>query len=296
MFSALNAGFGNVLGEVWLENIHNLGFDGIRTDGGGPHWKPITRELGEYNKLSPIFLFGGGNIADWTHDDFLSYTVLQAKYILEKNYFTGIKTYFELGNEPDIAVWEWREHPDKFRNMFWECYQAVKSIDPSIEFITGGISNLTETSLVWLAEFMREPLPSNAIIGFHRYPPKMDTGEPHRGFDTREHEMNRLRSITGSHRIMCTETGLSMGPYKVRRGPPLCFLHKNKFISEVTQGEALEHEWNFHRRRNVEGLVWYQIQDGPNRYNPADNFGMYTCCNLQGDEKFSCDVARRIFT
>ena len=65
----LNAGFGEVLGEAWLNRISELGFAGVRTDI-LKNWRPVVDELGRFEKLSPIFLFGGGNMADWTSDDF----------------------------------------------------------------------------------------------------------------------------------------------------------------------------------------------------------------------------------
>jgi hypothetical protein len=293
MLSYINAGFGNVLGDLWLDRIYHLGFNGIRQDI-DIRWKQVVNELGRYEKFIPIFLFGGSDISGWTPDDFLSYTTLVARHILEKDYFVNQKIYFEIGNEPDIAVREWREDPQKLHTTFWECYHAVKSINKNIEFVTGGISNLNKRGLDWLAEFVQNPLPNNAIIGFHRYPHGHKVETPHNGFDSREHEMNRLRSLSGAHKLMCTETGLSMGPYRVRRGFPLCCLHKNMYISEVTQGMALEHEWNFYRRRGVEGLVWYQLKDGPLESSIQDHFGMYSCC-FPHEEKFACEVARNLF-
>jgi hypothetical protein len=286
----INAGFGNVLGKVWLDKIHNLGFAGIRTDI-DIRWKLVVDELGMYNKLSPVFLFGGGYMEGWTKDDFISYTTLVARHIIENGYFDDTTVYFEIGNEPDIAVREWRENPKWLNTTFWECYQAVKSIDKGIEIVTGGVSNLTQNALKWQEDFLLDKIPQNAIVGFHRYPNKYSITKPHDGFATREHEWNRLKSLTGEHRLFCTETGLSMGPYRVARSFPLCWLNENYWLTQQEQGTALEHEWNFYRRRDVVGMVWYQHLDGPDRNNIYDNYGLYT---KNGVEKYGCSVVRRI--
>ena len=284
----LNCGFGKVLGKDWLDRIHDLGFAGIRTDV-GIQWKSVVKELGEYNKLSPIFLFGGGNMSGWTKEDFLSYTSLIAKYIVKHNYFSGIPIYFEIGNEPDIAVREWRENPKELNNTFWECYQNTKSICSEIELITGGISNLISDRLTWLDQFLVDPLPKHAIVGFHRYPNGPDITKPHNGFPSREHEWNRLMSLVNGHRLFCTETGMSNGPHSVPRGFPLCWINKHIRISNQQQGEAIAHEWEFYRRKDVLGMVWYQLRDGRDTYK--ENFGIYT---VKEQEKYSCDVLRKL--
>lgn len=289
----LNAGFGSVLGTAWLDKIHNLGFAGIRQ---GVQvidllrWKAVVRELGEYQELSPIFLFGGGDLSGWTPENFLESTILVARLITQRKYFTGVPVYFELGNEPDLAILEWRNNPSKLNTTYWECYQAVKSINSSIELITGGISNLSEDGLDWLEDFLREPIPGNGIVGFHRYPNGTDIGKPQDGFETRQHEMDRLQSIAQGHRLFCTETGLSNGPHYRPRGFPLCWLNRTVYLTDTEQANALEHEWNFYQPRDVIGMVWYQRGDSAGT-NLVDHYGIYDKNNA---EKVICNTIRKL--
>lgn len=286
----LNSGFGEMLGEVWLNKIYDLGFAGIRTDI-LKNWRPVVDELGKFEKLSPIFLFGGGNMSEWSPEYFKDTVVTVAKHIKDNGYFLNRPVYFEIGNEPDIAVREWRENPRRLNDTFWDCYQLAKTTRNDIKVITGGISNLNQRGLDYLDEFMQESIPNNAIVGFHRYSNGVDVSTPHSGFQSRPHEMNRLRAIAGENRLFCTETGLSQGPHKVSKGFPLCWLNNTVWLSEVEQGEAIETEWKFYQKYNIEGMVWYQLRDGLRKSQLLDHYGIHYSDER---EKFSCDVVRKI--
>jgi hypothetical protein len=242
------------LGKDWLDKVYNSGFAGIKQEV-DVRWELIVDELGTYGKLSPIFLLGAGDMGTWKKDDFVSYAVLISKHIVENGYFKDTKVWFEVGNKPDIAAIEWRTDPRKLNETYWECYQAIKSIDKDIDVIVGGISNLTQWSCSWLEEFLRDPIPNNSIIGFHRYPAAFDIGTSYPGFPTREHEMNRLQSLANGHKLFCTGTTIE-AVYNIPRGFPFCWINKRVEVTDDERTRAMEHEWNFYSRRGILGMVW----------------------------------------
>jgi hypothetical protein len=289
----LNAGFGDLLGNKRLEKIASLGFTGIRegSDGSLKSYLAVVKELGEFEILSPIFLFGGGYMEYATPEMFYTYTTQVAKMIKINGYFQGVPVYFEIGNEPDIAVPQWRQNPKHLADTFWEVYQAVKSIHGEIELITGGISNLHDHGLDWLEEFLLAGVPAKAIIGFHRYPNGYMIEKPHDGFASREHEMNRLQALADGRRLLCTETGASQGPHKQAKKFPLCFLNDSVWLDEEEQAEAFKTEWNFYRRRGVLGMAWYQHRDGQHKNNILSHYGIYTSTE---EEKLICGQIREL--
>jgi hypothetical protein len=292
MFGYLSAGGGlfGLLGHQWLDKIHRLGFTGIRTDIYGPYKEGHLQELQE-SKLAPIFLYGGGHMDDWTPERFREEVIWGARKITDEGYFTDRPIYFEIGNEPDIAIASWRQDPKKLNDTYWDCYQTVKSINNRIEIITGGISNLHMEALDWLDEFLTDPLPSGAIVGFHRYPNGPNPENPQNGFQSRPHEWNRLQALVGGHKCFLTETGLSQGPHKVKRGFPLCWLDKTVYISQYEQAKAVEFEWKFWKPRGILGMVWYQHRDGQDYNDIESNYGIY---DINNQEKTAAAAFRGI--
>jgi hypothetical protein len=288
----LQAGFGPVLGTPFLERIAALGFTGIRSDltGSPQSQQTAVRELGEFEVLSPIFLFGGGHIEDWTPERFFGSTTNIARLIKNSGYFKGVPVYFELGNEPDIAVPMWRQDPKLLADTFWECYQAVKSIHGEIELVTGGIANLSENGLNWLEEFMLAGVPAKAIVGFHRYPNGYKPELPQKGFLSREHEMNRLRALADGRKLLCTETGLSQGYHREAKKFPLCFMNNKIWLEEEEQAEAFRIEYDFYKRRGVLGMTWYQHRDGIPHGRVLSHYGLYTATGEE--KKVVCDTVR----
>ena len=289
----LNAGFGEMLGEDWLNKISNIGFAGIRTDITSAHKESVLKELGEFKKLSPIFLFGGGHMEGWTPERFVEEVTWGARRITDEGYFTDTTVYFEIGNEPNIAEAYWRQNPARLNDTYWDCYHAAKSINSKIEVITGGIHNLTHEALDWLDEFMSTPIPDGGIVGFHRYPNGIDPAKAHKGFQSRAHEFNRLQALAGGHKLFCTETGMTQGPHGIKRSFPLCWLKQDVYITQEEQAKAAAFEWAFYKPRNVIGIVWYQHRDGQDYKDSESNFGIY---DINYDEKEVVDTFRRIFS
>lgn len=290
MYTFLNAGFGQPLGKPALDYISSLGFTGIRTDIPMTGWEPVVDELNGTG-LSPIFLFGGGSMYGWTPEIFFDTTAAVAKRIKKGSYFSNVPVFFEIGNEPDIAVPTWKDRPQYLADTFWECYRYVKAICGRIELITGGISNLHKKGLDWLHKFIGGTVQDKAIIGFHRYPNGTDMTIPHNGFQSREHEWNRLCTITGGRRLFCTEAGMSTGPHHKKKGFLLCWLNNQVYLTEVQQAEAFRIEYCFHSRRSSIGMVWYQHRNGP-KDTLLDHYGIL---NVDGSEKLPvCNAIRKV--
>lgn len=291
MLGYLSAGGGifGVLGP-WLQKFKEIGFTGIRTDIVGPYKEEHIVEMNA-SGLSPIFLFGGGSIKDYTHERFREEVIWGARKITDEGYFTDVPVYFEIGNEPDIAVNYWRQDPKRLHDVYWDCYQTAKSINNKIEVITGGISNLTMNGLDWLDDFLLEPLPSGAIVGFHRYPNGPDTTKPHNGFQSRVHEYNRLRALVDGHELFLTETGLSQGPHRVKRRFPMCWLDRKSWLSQESVSDAIRFEWSFWKPRGILGMVWYQHKDGQDFNDILNNYGIY---DINGDEKAAVNAFRKL--
>ena len=287
----LNAGFGELINAADLSAITTLGFCGVRQD------IPLTTKddlalVDQLKDLSAIFLLGGGNMAGWTKENFINKTIRISRRITDYKYFLGREVYIEIGNEPDIAVDYWKDSPTRLNEVYWECYQAAKSINSKIEVVTPGISNLNKRGLEYLDNFLRDPIPKGAIIGFHRYPNGWDIREPHKGFKSRTQEMLRLKTLAGGRKLLCTETGVSEGPHTVKTGLfDLC--KKTKYLSEEEVANNFRWESALNHKCGILGMTWYQHRDGPSRDALLDNYGIY---DYQGQEKVICGIIAEVVT
>lgn len=274
MYNLLNAGFGNP-----IRGLHSLiadvGFSGIRQDVPFYDFAKLTKIIRECELYDAdlILLFAGGQM-EWTAEDIRLHVSETAKYINDEDLFKQRRVFFEIGNEPDIAVDRWKKSPKDLNDVFWECYQTVKMRRSDFEVITPSISNLNWRGLDYLREFLSEPIPCGSIVGFHRYPNGSDPIKPHSGFKSRQDELNRLRKIVPNFRLFCTETGASQGPHKMRRRFPLCLFKRKFYLTEMEQHNIYEGELEFYMRNAVEGMVWYQLNDGLNRDAVLDNYGI----------------------
>ena len=273
MLKLLNAGFGDPLGDAHVQ-IAELGFGGVRTDVklDIENIKTIIDEQEKYNATS-IILFNGGHM-DWSPEETVDAVTAAARYIKDRNYFQRHNIFFEIGNEPDIARDFYKNDPEKTNDMFWECYQAVKLIRSDIGMITPGVSNLNERGFDYLEEFLDHSIPAGAIVGFHRYPAGKDYTTPHKGFDSRKEEMDELVGLARDNKIFCTEAGMTQGPHYTKRNFPLCFLKKKEYVRPQYQYEAYKADQQINEAYDSVGLVWYQYNDGPNKNNDQDNFGV----------------------
>lgn len=106
---------------------------------------------------------------------------------------------------------EWQNEPDgdgrpKYdHGSFMEAYKICKSNGNVLHGPT--ISNLDVDSLLWLEAFIAHGIPKDVIITYHHYTPNQYFWQAHKGFRTRQDEMNELIRIADGRRIACSESG-----------------------------------------------------------------------------------------
>jgi hypothetical protein len=275
MYKLLNAGFGDPLDDHHI-TIAELGFDGVRNGPMVPDdYEAMYCAVDEARKYDAVLmlLLNGGHM-HCSPTQTIEMAKEAAKYIKMSELTRLHKVYIEIGNEPDLARDYFKKDAYNYMAMFFECYQEIKLVHSAIEVITAGVSNLNERGCDYLDRLRLYPMPEQAIMGYHRYPANTRPKTPHKPFLNREAEIEWLRRTAGIHRLFCTETGLSQGPHYVSRDAPLCFTKKKLYLHEKDQHAAWETEQHYNKLLGVEGVVWYQYNDGPNRDDFEDNFGV----------------------
>src|SRR5262245_20718792 len=123
----LNLGYipeaGSSIGRELLDAIAALGFHGIRQDIPDDHdlCRRLLEELAGYERLHPLFLLAGGRMtrehprtggAPWTREALRQHVEDVCAKLDELGYFErSDPPVLEIGNEPDIGVEAWKDHP-----------------------------------------------------------------------------------------------------------------------------------------------------------------------------------------
>lgn len=274
----LNAGFGSPLSLADWSLIHDLGFDGIRTD--------VLRE-GD----------AGGLVANVTaaHRDGLfiapadvplideTLAVVEAVAIAAKVSRAPELVALEVGNEPDRSG-RWRHDAAGFGRLVAQAAGVAWSILPDLRVVSGGIATLSRDALAWLAQAAQH-FPAEVAVGYHPYrstPP----GLPRDGFASRDAEFAELHRIAAGRAVWCTEVGFHTAPRS--RDFPLCFTRTRWSDSEVAS--FLRSELRFNAAAMAEVCCLYQLNDGAAwRTESEDAFGIR---RVDGTLKPSAYVAR----
>jgi len=267
----LNAGFGEPLPELDRSWIRGREFHGVRSDYG-----PRVLEALYFTPFQPLIIASDRERSHEYVSDRVAAVCREARslgYLHHRPYPTPV---IEPMNEPDLDPY-WASRPAALADLVWECWQtASKRRFSGIRIVAPGISNLNERGLNYLERMMAAGIPDDVAIGFHRYPPGNDATEPHDGFKDRWAEVAELRRLAGKRKLWLTETGWTAGPRK-HYGFPNCLWGKNRWLSEQEVADRVVTELRFWARvPNLEAAVVYQINDGPNRNDPEDNYGLLT--------------------
>lgn len=265
----LTAGFGDPLSEEDRAWIRGRGFHGVRSDYG-----PKVLEALFYTQFQAIII---ASEQERQQEYILDRFAMVCREIRDRGYLHHRPApipAIEPCNEPDLDP-DWDTRAREMADVVWECWRIAKTISRGITVISPSISNLNQRGLAYLEAMVDAGIPDEVAVGFHRYPTRSDPCAAHDGFQDRWAEVSRLQSIAGKRKLWCTETGWSAGPLDKRRRFPLCFLKRKFWLSEEKVADFAQTELRFWARvPKLEALVWYQINCGPNRNNPEDNFGL----------------------
>lgn len=201
----------------------------------------------------PVFLVGGGKIENEDTGERLEPFELAAMTteVVQAAAYVDLDDYaLEIGNEPDLAVPGYSEHPEDFAEAVRACHFAARAAGFQGPVISGGISNLNTRGLKYLKRMIASGnLPEDdLVIGFHRYP-ESNRGPlaPHQWFTSREDEWDTLVDITRAYRLACTEFGY----------------HTADILNDQQVAASVIWDLNFYAARAVLLATVYQLNDGP---------------------------------
>ena len=289
MWVGVNAGFGGPLGDSWAF-VEAVGFHFVRQDiPVDATDRVLTTLLSEFvgRRTKLLALLGGGT------------NRTRAGRRIEPNVFAalgarvvrvaaalGVDPLIEVGNEPDIGHPEYASRPGDFAAAVSMTRAALRDAGFHGAVISGGISNLSRERLDYLAAVVRAGLPSDVILGVHRYPHGFSAEQPHPGFETRDAEWRRLMQIAGGRDIAVTEIGHHTAPRGRRRFG--LFGTRRRLTEEEVARDVL-FDLEFFRDRGSLVAAVYQINDGATN-RPVDRYGLR---DTTGRAKPAVDAVRR---
>jgi hypothetical protein len=275
---------GSSIGRDLLDALADLGFHGIRQDLPDDHdlCRQILEELASYHRLHPLFLVAGGRMtrghpgtgaAPWTREALRRHVEDVCSKLDELEYFERPDPpALEIGNEPDIAVEVWKDHPKLLGETFAECYSTVREFTDRSVVLTPSVSNLNQRGITYLGRMLARGLPAGAAVAVHRYPNGRDSAKAHPGFETRDRELEELFRLVGGADVWVTETGRTEGPERIRRFPLPDLTIR---MTEEEVSDFVEEELRFWAAvPQVRAVVWYQLNSGPDDEDPMHHYGI----------------------
>ena len=248
--------------EVW-SLIHDLGFDGVRTD---------VRREGDAGALVANVTAAGRDgllIAPVDVRDIdETLAVVEAIAIATKVSRAPELVSLEVGNEPDRSG-RWRNDPAGFGRLVAAAAEVAWAQLPDLQVVSGGIATLSREALDWLS-LAAPHMPRDVAIGYHPYR-QTAPGIPRKGFASRAAEFAALRRIAGPRSLWNTEIGWHTAPRP--NGFPLCFTKTARSETEVAA--YLREELRLNERAGAEVVCVYQLNSGPAwRTESEDAFGV----------------------
>lgn len=263
------------------EKVSGFRFDGVRIDIPDNHIAAtdVLRELVTRPYIDPILLLAGGKMTRqhpkmggpaWRAGELVAHVndtciKMQALGLFDR----PIPPAIEIGNEPDLAVDEWKKKPELLAETFSRCYDVVRKYSQRVRVLSPSVSNLNNRGFEYLEAMIHSNfgLPLGCHIAVHRYPNGPNFEIPHDGFRNRGVEVTKLLQLAGRRPVWITEVGMREGPHG-RGEDPL-------YLTEEEVAGSFEWEMYFWSRvPQVQGVCWYGINDGPDRRNELDTYGV----------------------
>jgi hypothetical protein len=266
----VNAGFGECLDSATLAWIRDHGFRGIRQEiFRGQDAEPIIRELFE-SDLEAILLLGGGKMERISFD----HTVELARHVaLVARDVIGIepaRLAVEIGNEPDLAIDQYKRDPGEFARLVTACAAAIWQVVPSMSVLCGGVSNTHKDGLQYLERASRAGFPDGCQIGYHSYHTTVTPLTPHSGFRSRQEEFDQLNAICAGRPKWCTEVGWHTFPSDVRSG----ISRRRVQFNDEQVADFTEQELRLHRAAGSICAALFQLNDGEPALSHEHRYGM----------------------
>jgi hypothetical protein len=254
-----------------LRDLVSLGFDGARQGirlQATPEFVDVVMEtFASVRSLAPLIILPLADDGDVSITvDFAEHIAAQMSKYGHDREVSGI----EFGNEPNLFSRRW--DPEELGRAFVLAHGRIRKRLKNAAILSPSVSDLSMNEVEY-ARRMFVPIRAASIdytIAFHRYP-GLHFGT-HDGL-TRDEELARFLEVAGQGRpLWMTETGIPQAQRRQRKFP-FCWTEESYRISETEQADWAVHEYAFWRSR-VAVLVYYQINDGPDKFEPLDTYGI----------------------
>lgn len=263
---------GEPMGRVLLNEIVGLGYAGVRVDIPDDHAQ-AEAVIGEL-KQGPyaIFLIAGGTMtradgSPWHAGSLVAHVRDVCVKLRDFGLFALNSMAIEIGNEPDLACDEWKDHPELLARTFERCYATIREFSTTVPVLCPSVSNLNRRGFNYLDKMLKTgAIPENAGLAFHRYPHDGDPEKPHPGFVSRDDQASKIVEMADGRDLWLTETGLTEGPHK-KTSPEF---HSEEFVADTYDYEVAF--WS--RVPNMRAFTWYQINDGPDEREQLHHYGI----------------------
>ena len=228
----LHAGFaGEVLHPALLREIKAQGFSMVRLEVGESGNDPGEYARGaEFEGLRPLLL------------------TTETRHVLA----TPPRVDLEWWNEPDLLG-------DADRSWYAASLPVVTelAVRRGVALWIGAVSNLNQRGLAFLRTLPWQKIPPEVGVSIHRYPHGSSWKTPHKGFRSREAEVDTLRTIIGrSRKFGVSEVGYSTG----KRGGPWFWPKKRWTLGDVAWN--MQQERLFWASQESSFVIGYQINMG----------------------------------
>ena len=277
----------NLSSDQTIRIMKDIGFNSIRLD---YLWSNIEKQKGVFstgdpiieeilknssgNKIQPLVILGGSNnlyYSDYpkTNQD-ISYFTTYSKYVVK--HFTGKVKYYEIWNEWSIKNGHSESSAYAYFNLVKATYRAIKKMDPDAVVIAGGFNPTRQDEMLWAKQLVKLGILDYVDgLSLHTYLHQEYktpiVNENLKSIVDMEASFKALRGSEKNIPVYITEIGI----------PTESYYHHMHFNNDFIANFAQKYIVAASNITFIKGVWWYDlVNDGSDRKNPEDNFGMYT--------------------